>query len=121
MPALRSALADSPFRERLWGQLMLALYRSGRQAEALEIFQEARRVLSDELGLKPGPELHRLQEAILAQEPSIAALPGRPGGVAATSRRLATSFVGRDEELPRSPPLLHEHRLVTLTGPPGRG
>jgi DNA-binding SARP family transcriptional activator len=52
-PALRSALAVNPFRERLWGQLMLALYRSGRQADALETFQEARRVLG-ELGLEPG-------------------------------------------------------------------
>ena len=75
VPALRSALADNPFRERLWGQLMLALYRSGRQADALEIFQEARRVLSDELGLEPGPELRRLQEAILAQDAAIAAFP----------------------------------------------
>ena len=52
--ALRATLADNPFRERLWGQLMLALYRSGRQADALETFQEARRVLADELGLEPG-------------------------------------------------------------------
>ena len=74
-PALRAALADNPFRERLWGQLMLALYRSGRQADALETFQEARRVLADELGLEPGPELRRLQEAILAHDPAIAAVP----------------------------------------------
>ena len=72
---LRSAVADNPFRERLWGQLMLALYRSGRQADALESFQEARRVLADELGLEPGPELRRLQEAILAHDPAIAAVP----------------------------------------------
>ena len=77
-PALRSALADNPFRERLWGQLMLALYRSGRQADALETFQEARRVLADELGLEPGPELRRLQEAILAHDPAIAAVPVAP-------------------------------------------
>ena len=77
-PALRSALADNPFRERLWGQLMLALYRSGRQADALETFQEARRVLADELGLEPGPELRRLQEAILAHDPAIAAVPVDP-------------------------------------------
>ena len=76
-PPLRSALADNPFRERLWGQLMLALYRSGRQADALETFQEARRVLADELGLEPGPELRRLQEAILAHDPAIAAGAGR--------------------------------------------
>ena len=85
MPALRSALVDNPFRERLWGQLMLALYRSGRQADALETFQEARRVLADELGLEPGPELRRLQEAILAHDPAIAAVPSS-AGAAATSR-----------------------------------
>ena len=54
---------------------MLALYRSGRQADALETFQEARRVLADELGLEPGPELRRLQEAILAHDPAVAAVP----------------------------------------------
>src|SRR5581483_8596104 len=74
-PALRAALAESPFRERLWGQLMLALYRSGRQADALETFQEARRVLADQLGLEQGPDLRRLQEPILAHDPAIAAVP----------------------------------------------
>ncbi len=117
-PALRSALADNPFRERLWGQLMLAFYRSGRQADALETFQEARRVLADELGLEPGPELRRLQEAILAHDPAIAAPPPvRRGNLPASS----TSFVGRTDELVEVSALLHEHRLVTLTGPPGVG
>ena len=119
-PALRSTLAESPFRERLWGQLMLALYRSGRQADALETFQEARRVLSDELGLEPGPELRRLQEAILEHDPAIAAVPvdrRRRGNLPAAS----TSFVGREDELGQVAGLLHEHRLVTLTGPPGVG
>jgi predicted ATPase/DNA-binding SARP family transcriptional activator len=119
-PTLRAALADSPFRERLWAQLMLALYRSGRQADALEAFQEARRVLADELGLEPGPELRRLQDAILAHDPSIAAVPidrRRRGNLPASS----TSFVGRDDELRKVAALLHEHRLVTLTGPPGVG
>jgi predicted ATPase/DNA-binding SARP family transcriptional activator len=118
--ALRAALADDPFRERLWAQLMLALYRSGRQADALETFQEARRVLADELGLEPGPDLRRLQEAILAHDPAIAAVPvdrARRGNLPAAS----TSFVGREEELGRVVALLHEHRLVTLTGPPGVG
>ncbi|HEY2373761.1 MAG TPA: BTAD domain-containing putative transcriptional regulator [Gaiellaceae bacterium] len=118
--ALRSALVDNPFRERLWGQLMLTLYRCGRQADALETFQEARRVLSEELGLEPGPELRRLQEAILAHDPAIAGVPvqrrGR-GNLPASS----TSFVGRDEELARIKRLLREHRLVTLTGAPGVG
>ena len=119
-PALRSALADNPFRERLWGQLMLALYRSGRQADALEAFQEARRVLGDELGLEPGLELRRLQEAILAHDPAIAAVPvdrRRRGNLPARS----TSFVGREDELAQVAGLLREHRLVTLTGPPGVG
>jgi predicted ATPase/DNA-binding SARP family transcriptional activator len=119
-PALRSALADNPFRERLWGQLMLALYRSGRQADALETFQEARRVLGDELGLEPGLELRRLQEAILAHDPAVAAVPvdrRRRGNLPA----LSTSFVGREDELRQVTGLLGEHRLVTLTGPPGVG
>ncbi len=120
IPALRSALADNPFRERLWGQLMLALYRGGRQADALEAFQEARGVLADELGLEPGLELRRLQEAILTHDAAIAAVPvdrRRRGNLPAPS----TSFVGRKDELAQVAGLLHEHRLVTLTGPPGVG
>ncbi len=119
-PALRAALDRNPFRERLWGQLMLALYRCGRQAEALEAFQEARRVLGDELGLEPGPELRRLQEAILSHDPVIAvpaAASRRRGNLPAA----ATSFVGREGDLGRVAGLLREHRLVTLTGPPGVG
>jgi hypothetical protein len=99
---------------------MLALYRSGRQADALETFQEARSVLADELGLEPGPELRRLQEAILAHDPAIAAVPVDPrrrGNLPAPS----TSFVGREDELAYVSGLLREHRLVTLTGPPGVG
>jgi predicted ATPase/DNA-binding SARP family transcriptional activator len=118
--ALRSALADNPFRERLWGQLMLALYRSGRQADALETFQEARRVLADQLGLEPGPELRGIQEAILAHDPAIATVPAvrrRRGNLPAPS----TSFVGREEALAQVAGALHEHRLVTLTGAPGVG
>ena len=118
--ALRSAVAGNSFRERLWGQLMLALYRSGRQADALEAFQEARRVLADELGLEPGPELRRLQEAILAHDPAIAAVSAaasRRGNLPAPS----TSFVGREDELVQVATLLRRHRQVTLTGPPGVG
>jgi YVTN family beta-propeller protein len=60
-----------PLRERLHGQRMLALYRCGRQAEALEAFRDARRVLLDEVGLEPGPELRRLNDAILGQDPDL--------------------------------------------------
>ena len=120
VPAIRAALEESPFRERLWGQLMLALYRGGRQADALEAFQEARRVLLEELALEPGPELRRLQEAILAHDPAIAPVPLAPrrrGNVPAPS----TSFIDREAELAQVVELLREHRLVTLTGPPGVG
>ena len=116
---LRETLEENPFRERLWGQLMLALYRSGRQADALEAFQEARSVLAEELGLEPGLDLKRLQEAILAQDPAIAAvpLPPRHGNLPSPT----TSFVGREEEVATILELLRGQRLVTLTGPPGVG
>ncbi len=120
IPELRSALAENPFRERLWAHLMLALYRAGRQAEALETFQEARRVLAEELGLEPGPDLRRLQEAILAHDPAIAAVVA-PGSRRGNLPAPATSFVGREDDLDRAAGLVGQHRLVTLTGPPGVG
>jgi DNA-binding SARP family transcriptional activator len=72
---LQHTIDESPFRERLWRQLMLALYRSGRQADALKVYGAARRVHVDRLGLEPGPELRQIQEAILAHDPRIAAPP----------------------------------------------
>ena len=70
---LETLVRDHPLRERLRGQLMLALYRSGRQAEALAAYRDARRALVDELGLEPGPELRKLERAILAHDPALAA------------------------------------------------
>jgi YVTN family beta-propeller protein len=68
---LRDLAASHPLRERLHGQLMLALHRSGRQAEALEAYQEFRRTLSEELGLDPGPAVQQLELAILARDPTL--------------------------------------------------
>jgi DNA-binding SARP family transcriptional activator len=92
---LRDLVAQNPLRERLRAQLMLALYRSGRQAEALETYRDTRVTLIDELGIEPGPDLQRLEAAVLRQDPALelpeagvgAAMPARdddePGGVAA--------------------------------------
>ena len=76
---LESLVAVHPLRERLRGQLMLALYRSGRQAEALAAYRDARRVLLDELGLEPSPSLQQIEKAILVQDPSLerAATPAK--------------------------------------------
>ncbi|MDA0158825.1 AAA family ATPase [Solirubrobacter ginsenosidimutans] len=71
LPELRSLIADEPLRERLRGQYMLALYRSGRQAEALEAYREARQALVHAIGVEPGPELRHLHEAILRQDPRL--------------------------------------------------
>ena len=68
VPELERLAAEYPQRERLRGQLMLALYRSGRQTDALQAYQDARRMLVDELGIEPGPELQRLNASILRQE-----------------------------------------------------
>ena len=68
---LEALIAEHPLRERLRGQLMLALYRSGRQAEALDAYQAARRALVDELGIEPGRELRELHQRILNQDPAL--------------------------------------------------
>ncbi len=70
---LESLVARHPLRERLRAQLMLALYRAGRQAEALEVYQATRRALVDELGIEPSPALQRLEKAILLQDPALEA------------------------------------------------
>src|SRR6186997_1253879 len=65
---LETLVAENPLRERLRGQLMLALYRSGRQAEALKAFRQARETLVEELGIEPSPDLQRLEQSILRQD-----------------------------------------------------
>ena len=72
---LEGLTAEHPFRERLAGQLMLALYRSGRQADALHAYQRARRALVDELGIEPGPALRAVEKQILTQDAELEAAP----------------------------------------------
>jgi DNA-binding SARP family transcriptional activator len=97
------ALADEHrFRETLHAQLMVALYRSGRQAEALAAYRVARAQLADELGLEPGPELRRLEQAILAQDPALdvaAATPVEPSKARQPSVLLLLDAAAADEPL----------------------
>jgi DNA-binding SARP family transcriptional activator/streptogramin lyase len=98
VPELEALVAEHPYRERLRAQLMLALYRSGRQAEALDTYQAGRRVLQNDLGLEPGNELRDLEAAILRQDEALsppsavpALEPDRPSPARRVSRRTAVA------------------------------
>src|SRR5262249_40447611 len=75
--ALERLVSQEPLRERLRGQLMLALYRSGRQGEALDVYRKTRREYAEELGLEPGEALQQLERAILNQDPALSPPPPR--------------------------------------------
>ena len=133
---LEALCRQHPLRERLWELHILALYRAGRQAEALRAYTEVRDRLVDELGIDPGPALRELQARILAQDPSLApasaaaasaqASPARsrrlaPAASAGNLRARLSRFVGRDAELGQLREAVRSSRLVTLTGPGGAG
>jgi predicted ATPase/DNA-binding SARP family transcriptional activator/class 3 adenylate cyclase len=132
---LEGLVCEHPLRERVRGQLMLALYRAGRQAEALDAYQHARVQLADELGLEPGPALKKLQLQILEQAPGLQASPLRdvdaerlltasaPADATRVVPRPPTPLIGREPELATVCGLLGglDARLVTLTGPGGVG
>jgi predicted ATPase/DNA-binding SARP family transcriptional activator len=138
---LRTQVEQYPLRERLHAQLMLALYRSGRQAEALAAYQSARRVLVEQLALEPTAPLRQLEQAILRQEASLdlaaAGAPRAPPAAAvsesprpgprehrSTPHNLpaeVSTFVGRERQLSAIRPLLSRARVITLTGAGGVG
>ncbi|QFY11951.1 AfsR/SARP family transcriptional regulator [Nonomuraea phyllanthi] len=101
IPELLALVAESPFRERVRAQLMLAQYRAGRRAEALRTYQETRRYLLEQIGLEPGPALRRLHEQILRDESALMRPPAhRPAGVVPSQLPpQVLPFVGRAGEL----------------------
>ncbi|MFJ5213093.1 BTAD domain-containing putative transcriptional regulator [Streptomyces sp. NPDC088354] len=136
---LRELVAAYPLRERLRAQLMRALYRCGRQSEALAVYEDARRELADSLGADPGPELAETHLAVLRGDPRPVVRTAPVSRASGVSRETPaappvgsppprhtlpaplTSFVGREEDLERIGSLLAGARLVTLIGPGGAG
>jgi DNA-binding SARP family transcriptional activator len=127
---LEALVAAHPLRERLHGQLLLALYRSGRQAEALAAYRRTRQVLAEELGIDPGRPLQELERAILAQDPGLDWTPAAVSASQRTSCRRPgtlpvppTPLIGREQALAEVTALVRQGhtRLVTLTGVGGTG
>ncbi|MBB4678710.1 BTAD domain-containing putative transcriptional regulator [Crossiella cryophila] len=118
VPELDLLITETPYRESRWALLVLALYRGGRQADALAALRRARTVLAEDLGIDPGPELRDLEHQVLAQDPHLLQPTTPPRQALVTP---LTSFTGRDTELADLGTRLRAHRLVTLTGPAGVG
>jgi predicted ATPase/DNA-binding SARP family transcriptional activator len=128
---LEELVRSTPFRERGWELLVLALYRCGRQADALSTYRRARHVLIDQLGIEPGPALQELRNAILEQRPELVRSAERPRVERRPEARAGsrigrlpaptTPLVGRVAERRAVADLIEAHRLVTLTGVGGTG
>ena len=110
---------DDPLRERRWALLMTALARAGRQADALRAYRQAAATLVERTGLDPGPELQRLETAILLQDPALDAARWQPAP--GTAPAPLTGLVGRDDERAAVVRRLRAARLVTVVGPGGVG
>ncbi len=134
VPELEALCAEHPYRERFRAQLMLALYRSGRQAEGLAVYRRTRAFLNDELGLEPGVELQKLERAILVQEPALtvtvdgrrmAAPPLRDAcpfkGLAPFEAGDADFFFGRERLVGELVARLADSPLLAIVGPSGSG
>jgi WD40 repeat protein/DNA-binding SARP family transcriptional activator len=135
VPELEALVADYPYRERFRAQLMLALYRCGRQAESLDFYRQTRKLLNDELGLEPAVELQQLERAILVQDPAlgVAAEPaGAPTaavtpdlcpfkGLAPFGVADAPFFFGRERLVDELLPRLQESPVLLIGGPSGIG
>jgi predicted ATPase/DNA-binding SARP family transcriptional activator len=124
---LETLCREHPLRERLWELLILALYRDGRQAEALRAYTEIRDRLVDELGIEPGVALQELEARVLAQDPTLVATAPSPlpalaaRTVPGNLREQLSSFIGRQGELAQLSETVRTCRLVTLVGPGGVG
>jgi predicted ATPase/DNA-binding SARP family transcriptional activator len=114
---LEELAAAHPLREELCAHLIVALYRCGRQADALAAYRRLRATLVGELGVEPGERLRGLELAVLRHDRWLQ--PARTGSAALAAP--LGSFVGRDDELDELTALVRSHRLVTLTGPGGAG